>query len=51
MDSSQRAKQLIIDKCLHSDTQIVDAPTCLEWIEWMGSKKVATTNAESTSQV
>ena len=30
MDSPERAKQLIIDKGLHSDTQIVDAPTCLE---------------------
>ena len=54
-DSAERAKQLIIDNSLPSDTQIVDVPTCFDrsWSRrgWVARKGVVPAIAENTSQV
>ena len=55
VDSVERAKQLIIDNSLPSDTQIVDVPTCFDesWSMrgWVARKGVVAAIAENTSQV
>ena len=55
VDSVERAKQLIIDNSLPSDTKIVDVPTCFDgswsmrgWVVWKG---VVAAIVENTSQV
>ena len=54
-NSAERAKQLIIDNSLPSDTQIVDVPTCFDrsWSRrgWVARKGVVPAIAENTSQV
>ena len=53
-DSAERAKQLIIDNSLPSDTWIVDVPTCLDgsWSSrgWVAQKGVVAAIVENTSQ-
>ena len=55
VDSVERAKQLIIDNSLPSDTQIADVPTCFDgsWStrEWVVRKGDVAAIAENTSQV
>ena len=52
-DSAERAKELIIDKSLPSDTQIIDVPACfnVSWNTrgWVVRKKNAAAIAENTS--
>ena len=52
-DSAERAKELIIDKSLPSDTQIIDVPTCfnVSWNTrgWVVRKGNAAAIAENTS--
>ena len=54
-DSAERAKQLIIDNSLPSDTQVVDAPTCFDgsWSMrgWVVRRGAVAAIAENTSQV
>ena len=54
-DSVERAKQLIIDNSLPSDTQIVEIPTCFDgsWSTrgWVARKGVVAAIGENTSQV
>ena len=51
--SAERAKELIIDKSLPSDTQIIDVPTCfnVSWNTrgWVVRKGNAAAIAENTS--
>ena len=53
--TAERAKQLIIDISLPSDTQIVDIPTCFDrpWSTrgWVAQKVVVAPIAENTPQV
>ena len=55
VDSTERAKQLIIDISLPSDTQIVDVPTCFDgsWSMhgWVVRKEIVAVIAKNTSQV
>ena len=54
-DSAERAKQLIIDNSLPSDTQTADVPTCFDgsWSMhgWVAQKGLVAAIAENTSQV
>ena len=51
-DLAERAKQLIIDNSLPSDTQILDVPTCFDGPcssrGWLAQKGVAAAITENT---
>lgn len=54
-DLPERAKQLVIDNSLPSDSQILDVPTCFDGPcssrGWVAQKGVAAAITENTSQV